>query len=66
MDGMWYKRCPRCNNYMKKIDPRECGMCCACGWEEYETLVFCEVVNHYCTFLSVEGANKISETKLEK
>jgi len=49
MDGMWYKHCPDCGNYVKKSDPLESGMCCACGWEEYAPPYYCEVRHRYCT-----------------
>jgi hypothetical protein len=48
MDGMWFKRCPRCGNYMTKEDPRETCQCCACGWEEESLLFFCDAVSNYC------------------
>lgn len=35
MDGMWYKRCPHCGNYVKKHEPQESALCCVCGWKEY-------------------------------
>jgi uncharacterized C2H2 Zn-finger protein len=60
MDGMWYKRCPRCGNYIKKRDPQESGVCCACGWEEYINSIYCEATRNYCTLLSAEGAATIS------
>jgi hypothetical protein len=50
MDGMWIKQCPRCKNYMKKNNPQDCAMCCACGWEEYVTTFYCEVAHRYCEF----------------
>jgi hypothetical protein len=52
MADMWFKRCPQCGTYMKKLDPQESGMCCACGWEEYTGAFYCEVVNSYCTRLA--------------
>ncbi len=51
MDGIWFKRCPHCGNYMKKTDPEESCMCCACGWQERQergVLYFCELTNKYC------------------
>ena len=52
MADMWFKRCPRCGNYMKKVEPQESSTCLACGWEEYVAAFYCEVVNTYCTLLS--------------
>jgi hypothetical protein len=49
MQGIWFKRCPRCGNYIKKINPEELCMCCACGWEETVLSHFCEIVHNYCT-----------------
>lgn len=49
MDGMWYKHCPDCGNYLKKTDPQEAGMCYACGWEEYDPPYYCEVRHCFCT-----------------
>lgn len=60
MDGMWYKRCPQCGNYMKKQDPQESAMCCACGWEEYIKSFFCAIGNDFCTRLTAEGALALS------
>lgn len=48
MDGMWFKRCARCGCYLKKTDPQESGMCCACGWSEYPEQYFCDVIDNYC------------------
>ena len=53
MEGMWFKQCPLCRNYLKKKDPQEAGMCCACGWEEYASAFFCDIVGQYCL-----GANE--------
>jgi hypothetical protein len=33
---------------MKKTDPEESGMCCACGWLEQGTPYFCELANTFC------------------
>jgi len=52
MADVWIKRCPRCGNYIRKATPQESGMCCACGWEEYIVLFYCEVVNRYCSLKS--------------
>jgi hypothetical protein len=49
MADMWYKLCPNCSNYLKKADPLESGMCCACGWEEYVTAYYCEVLHRFCS-----------------
>ncbi len=51
MDGIWYKKCPQCGNYIRKIDPQEACMCCACGWEEYCASFFCEIYNKYCNLI---------------
>jgi hypothetical protein len=51
MADMWFKRCPQCGTYIKKIDPQESAMCCACGWEEYVGVFYCDVVHTYCTHL---------------
>jgi hypothetical protein len=51
MDGVWIKRCPHCKNYMKKKDPQEEVMCCACGWQEHELPFFCETTNSFCLVL---------------
>ncbi len=51
MDGIWYKKCPRCGNYILKRDPTESGMCCACGWEEYDGHFYCSLVRKYCSHL---------------
>ncbi len=48
MQGVWYKKCPRCGNYIQKNDPEELCMCCACGWQEQELPFFCELINNYC------------------
>jgi hypothetical protein len=48
MDGMWYKHCPKCGNYVKKIDPQESGMCNSCGWQEYVIVYYCEIRGRYC------------------
>ncbi len=48
MEGIWFKRCPRCGNYMTKENPEEPCMCCACGWHEQGEPFFCELTNHYC------------------
>ena len=48
MDGMWCKHCPKCGNYVMKADPRESGMCKACGWVEYVAVFYCELRRRYC------------------
>jgi hypothetical protein len=48
MNGMWYKHCPKCGNYVKKTDPQESGVCYACGWVEYVAVFYCEVRHRYC------------------
>jgi len=48
MDGMWYKHCPKCGNYVKKVDPQDSGMCCACGWVEYVVTYYCELRHRFC------------------
>jgi len=48
MSDMWFKRCPQCGNYMKKREPQDSGMCCACGWEEYVASFYCDAVNGFC------------------
>ena len=59
MDGIWYKRCPQCSNYMQKADPRESCMCCSCGWEEYAvTTFYCEVIHKYCSYVSMDDGEK--------
>jgi hypothetical protein len=50
MDGVWYKLCPRCRNYIKKTESQDSGICSACGWEEYSVKYFCEIVDKYCVF----------------
>jgi anaerobic ribonucleoside-triphosphate reductase len=52
MADMWFKRCPQCGTYMKKTEPQESSMCCACGWQEYVGEFYCEVVDGYCAKLS--------------
>jgi anaerobic ribonucleoside-triphosphate reductase len=52
MANMWFKRCPQCGTYMKKLEPQESAMCCACGWEEYVGTFYCDVVDRYCKHLS--------------
>jgi anaerobic ribonucleoside-triphosphate reductase len=59
MEGIWCKQCPRCGNYLKKTDPQEAGMCCACGWEEYVPAFFCEIVNRYCSMITETNAKGI-------
>lgn len=59
MTGMWYKHCPQCGNYIKKSDLQESGMCCTCGWEEYVSLLYCEVVHKYCTYLTTEHQREV-------
>ena len=58
MEGMWFKHCPRCLNYLKKSDPQESAMCCACGWAEYERTFYCEILNQFCA--------NTAETKIEQ
>ncbi len=49
MDDVWYfKHCPQCGNYLKKLDPQESGMCCCCGWKEYIVGYYCEFRRRYC------------------
>ena len=48
MSGIWFIKCPRCKNYMKKTDPEESCMCCACGWQEQTGQVFCEHIHNFC------------------
>ena len=48
MEGMWCKHCPKCGNYVMKTDPRESGMCKACGWVEYVAVFYCELRRRYC------------------
>lgn len=55
MADMWFKRCPRCGNYMKKIEPQESATCFSCGWEEYVAAFYCEVINKYCTLLGQDN-----------
>jgi len=54
MTDLWFKRCPRCGTYMKKSDPQESAMCCACGWEEYRGAFYCDIVHNYCARLAQE------------
>ncbi len=49
MDGMWFKHCPKCGHYVKKVDPQESAMCCACGWQEYVIPYYCDFRHRYCT-----------------
>ena len=60
MDGMWYKLCPQCRNYIKKTSPQDSGICCACGWEEYPVTHFCEIVDKYCEFYPSEPGDKLA------
>jgi anaerobic ribonucleoside-triphosphate reductase len=60
MADMWFKRCPQCGTYMKKVEPQESGMCCACGWEEYVGAFYCEVVDKYCTHLSQDYSLEVA------
>lgn len=53
MDGVWYKRCPWCGNYMKNQTPQEAFACCACGWEEERSCYFCTYANRYCSLMPV-------------
>ncbi len=49
MDTIWYfKHCPQCGNYLKKLDPQESGMCCCCGWQEYVAGYYCEFRRRFC------------------
>jgi hypothetical protein len=48
MDGMSCKHCPKCDNYVIKSDPRESGMCKACGWVEHVAVFYCEPRHRYC------------------
>ena len=36
---------------MKKTDPEESCMCCACGWQEKTGPVYCEHIHNYCEHL---------------
>jgi len=58
MSDFWYKLCPRCNNYVKKNDPQETGVCNVCGWEEYAAPYYCEVFNRYCNIFRPVDANE--------
>jgi hypothetical protein len=60
MDGVWYKLCPQCKNYIKKTEPQDSAMCCACGWEEYPVTFFCEVVNRYCMFYPTDHGERMA------
>jgi len=59
MADMWFKRCPQCGTYMKKLDPQDSSMCCACGWEEYVGAFYCDVVNRFCRHLSEDYRPRI-------
>lgn len=48
MQGIWFIKCPRCDNYMKKTDPEDLCLCCACGWEEKAGPVYCEHIRNFC------------------
>jgi hypothetical protein len=58
MDGIWFKRCAQCGNYLKKAAPQESGICCACGWTEYAPPYFCDIIENYCDFCSSEEAKR--------
>ncbi len=50
MDTIWFfKHCPRCGNYLKKLDPQESAMCCSCGWQEYVAPYYCEFRRRFCS-----------------
>jgi len=50
MDGMWYRHCPHCGEYINKSDPENSWACARCGWQEPHTTYFCEFVHKYCPF----------------
>ncbi len=54
MEGLWYKLCPHCGNYVSKEDPLAFAICCSCGWEEHHPDYFCETANRYCRMASVD------------
>ncbi len=60
MDGIWYKLCPKCRNYIKKVDPQDSGICCACGWEEHPVMYFCEIADKYCAFSPSARGDKLA------
>jgi hypothetical protein len=60
MDGVWYKLCPQCRNYIKKAEPQDSGKCRACGWEEYSGMYFCEIADKYCMFYPPDLKDKLA------
>lgn len=59
MANFWFKRCPQCGSYMKKLEPQDCAMC-TCGWEEHVGAYYCEVVDNYCAHLSQDYQPEIA------
>jgi hypothetical protein len=52
MDGLWYKRCPCCSNYLSKRDPLEVGTCYVCNWMDASPPFYCYLRHRYCTVLA--------------